>query len=219
MSTIKHFINDALRDSEIDEFLQKELERAGYGGVEITSTPLGTRVIISAMRLGIIIGRRGTAIRDLAKKIEEKFGLTNPQIAVAEIEVPELNPRIMASRIVDGLQRGIHFRRSGFWSLNRIMGAGALGAEIIISGKLRTRRHRYEKYRAGYIPSSGEPAIKNVKTAIRHVKLRPGILGVKVKIVPPDAEFPDRIKLTFPHLEVKETDNDDSIGKTVVGEE
>jgi len=219
MSTVKHFINEALKRTEISEFLQKELDRAGFGEVEITTTPLGTRVVIYAMRLGIVIGRRGTAIRELAKKLEEKFGLPNPQIAVAEVEFPELNPRIMAARIVDGLQRGIHFRRSGFWSLGKIMGAGALGAEITISGKLRTRRHRYEKYRAGYIPNSGEPAMRNVKIAVRHAKLKPGVLGVKVKIVPPDAKFPDRINIMFPSSGVEEMDNEGSIEEPISKEE
>ncbi|HIE22977.1 MAG TPA: 30S ribosomal protein S3, partial [Candidatus Korarchaeota archaeon] len=89
----------------------------------------------------------------------------------------------------------VHFRRAGFWALNQIMEAGALGAEIIISGKLRTERARYEKFRAGYLPKSGEPAMKYMRKAEVHVQLKPGIFGVKVRIMPPDAKFPDRIKI------------------------
>jgi small subunit ribosomal protein S3 len=136
MSIVKHFIDKSIRKVEIDEFLMKELERAGYAGAEITNTPLGARVIIYAMKPGIVIGRRGTTIRALTQLLEDKFNLMNPQIAVSEVEIPELHPGIMASRIKEALERGIHFRRSGFWALNRIMGAGALGAEIVISGKL-----------------------------------------------------------------------------------
>ncbi|MEM3041706.1 MAG: 30S ribosomal protein S3, partial [Nitrososphaerota archaeon] len=159
MSIVRHFIEDSVRNTEIDEFLAKELERSGYGGVEVTKTPLGTRVIIYATRPGIIIGRRGTNIRELSRLIEEKFKLPNPQIAVSEIEVPELNPRVMAWQIADALQRGLHFRRTCFWALNQIMGAGAVGAEIVIRGKLTSERHRYEKYQAGYLPRSGDPAL------------------------------------------------------------
>ena len=195
MSTIKHFISESVKKAQIDEFLQKELENAGYGGVEITRTPLGTHVVIYAMRPGVVIGRGGESIRQLAKTLEEKFGLPNPQISVAEIEVPELNAYIVASRIAAALRRGVHFRRAGFWALNRIMEAGALGAEIIISGKLRTERARYEKFRAGYLPKSGEPAMKYMRKAEVHVQLKPGIFGVKVRIMPPDAEFPDKIKI------------------------
>jgi len=195
MSYVKHFVSESIRKAEIDEFLWKEFERAGYGGVVITKTPLGTNIVIYAMRPGFVIGRGGETIKNLAKILEEKFNLPNPQISVAEIEVPELNPYVMASRIAAALRRGIHFRRVGFWALNQIMSAGALGAEIIISGKLRTERARAEKFRDGYIPKSGEPAMKYVKKAVTHVQLKPGIFGVKVLIVSPDASFPDEVKI------------------------
>jgi small subunit ribosomal protein S3 len=195
MSTIRHFIAENIRSLELDEFLEKELDRAGYGGVETTKTPLGTRLIIYAARPGVVIGRRGTNIRELTMLLEEKFSLPNPQIAISEIEIPELNAKIMASRIADALQRGIHFRRVGFWALNHIMKAGALGAEIIIKGKLQSRRHRYEKYREGYIPRSGDPALKNTRKAVTSVKLNQGILGVNVKIIPPGVTFPDQLSI------------------------
>jgi len=98
------------------------------------------------MRPGLVIGRGGETIKNLATTLEEKFKMPNPQISVAEIEIPELNAHIMASRVTSALSRGVHFRRAGFWALNQIMEAGALGAEIIISGKLRTDRSRYEKF-------------------------------------------------------------------------
>ncbi|MEM2557360.1 MAG: 30S ribosomal protein S3 [Candidatus Bathyarchaeia archaeon] len=195
MPFIKQLVNETIRKAEIDEFLWKEFERAGYGGVNITKTPLGTNIVIYAMRPGFIIGRGGETIKSLAKILEEKFNLPNPQISVAEIEVPELNPYVMASRIAAALRRGVHFRRVGFWALNQIMSAGALGAEIIISGKLRTERARAEKFRDGYIPKSGDPAMKYVKKAVAHVQLKPGIFGVKVIIVSPDAKFPDEIEI------------------------
>lgn len=194
MSTVKHFIDESVRNVEIDEYLAKDLERSGYGGMEITRTPLGTRVIIYAMKPGIVIGRRGSNIRDLSKVLEEKFKLSNPQIAVSEVEIPELDPRIMASRIAEALMKGTHFRRVGFWALNQIMKAGAMGVEIAIRGKLTTQRHRYEKYRAGYLPKAGDPVRRNVKCAVAHVKLKPGMLGINVKIIPPGSEFPDQIK-------------------------
>jgi small subunit ribosomal protein S3 len=195
MSAVKHFIEESVKRAEIDEFLKNEFERAGYGGVEITKTPLGTHMVIYTMRPGLVIGRGGQTIKELAITLEEKFGLPNPQISVAEIEIPELNPHVMASRITSGLKRGIHYRRSGYWALNRIMEAGALGAEIIISGVLRSRRARYEKFRAGYLPKSGDPAMKHMRKAVSHVQLKPGMLGVKVLIMPPEAEFPDQVQI------------------------
>lgn len=197
MSAIKHFIQESILRDELDTFLANELERAGYAGVELARTPLGARIIIYATKPGVVIGRRGTTIRELAKMVEDKFKLSNPQIAVSEIEVPELNARVMASQIADSLQRGLNFRRSGFWAVNQVMKAGALGVEVIIRGKLRTQRHRTEKYKTGYVPTSGDPALTNVRVAVHHVKLKQGLLGITVKIVPPDAVFPDLIKPEF----------------------
>ncbi len=201
MAVVKHFVSKAKKRAEIDEFLQKKLEKAGYGGVNIAETPLGTHIVIYAMRPGLVIGRSGETIRELAKTLEEKFGVSNPQISVSEIEVPELNPYIVATRIASALERGVHFRRAGFWALNQVMEAGALGVEIIISGKLRTERARYEKFRAGYLPKCGDPAMKYMRKAEVHVQLKPGIYGVKVRIMPPDAKFPDKLEIVEAPLE------------------
>jgi small subunit ribosomal protein S3 len=196
MSIVKRFITESIKKTEIDEFLQKKLERAGYGGVDLSKTPLGTHVVIYAMRPGIVIGRGGETIKELAITLEDNFKLANPQISVSEIEVPEFNAFVIASRVASALQRGVHFRRAGFWALNQVMEAGALGAEIVISGKLRTERARFEKFRAGYFPRCGDPALTYMKKAEAHVQLKPGIIGVRVKIMPPDAQFPDKIQIT-----------------------
>ncbi|MEM2105629.1 MAG: 30S ribosomal protein S3 [Candidatus Bathyarchaeia archaeon] len=195
MAAVKHFISESMKKTEIDEFLQKKLERAGYGGVTISRTPLGTHIVIYAMRPGLVIGRGGETIKELATILEEKFKVPNPQISVSEIEIPELNPYVVASRIASALERGVHFRRAGFWALNQVMEAGALGVEIVISGKLRTERARYEKFRAGYLPRCGDPPMKYMRKAEVHVQLKPGIFGVKVRIMPPDAVFPDKIQI------------------------
>jgi len=206
MSIVKHFITESMKKTEIDEFLQKKLEKAGYGGVSISKTPLGTHIVIYAMRPGLVIGRGGDTIKELASFLEQKFGVSNPQISVSEIEIPELNAYIVASRIASALQRGVHFRRAGFWALNQVMEAGALGAEIIIGGKLRTERARFEKFKAGYFPKCGAPALKYMRKAEVHVQLKPGIFGIKVRIMPPDAQFPDKIQIVEPTpLEKEET--------------
>jgi small subunit ribosomal protein S3 len=147
------------------------------------------------MRPGLVIGRGGETIKELAASLEEKFKLSNPQISVSEIEIPEFNASVVANRVSSALQRGVHFRRAGFWALNQVMEAGALGCEIVISGKLRTERARFEKFRAGYFPRCGEPALRFMKKAEAHVQLKPGMIGVRVKLMPPDAQFPDKIKI------------------------
>jgi small subunit ribosomal protein S3 len=195
MSVVKYFVTESIKRTEIDEFLQSKLERAGYGGVSISKTPLGTHIVIYAMRPGLVIGRGGETIRELASILEGKFTVSNPQISVSEIEIPELNAYVVASKLASALQRGVHFRRAGFWALNSVIEAGALGAEIVISGKLRTERARYEKFKSGYLPKCGDPPQRYMRKAEVHVQLKPGMFGIRVRIMPPDAQFPDKIKI------------------------
>ncbi len=195
MSIVRKIIKNNIERLKVDELLAKEYEQAGYGGITLTKTPMGAQINLYAMRPGRVIGKRGRAIKAASERLEKELGLPNPQITVIEVEVPELNPAIMAARIANALERGVHFRRSIFWSLRRIMDSGALGCEIILKGPLRSARSRFEKVVEGYVPKAGEPALRNVKKATIHVKMKRGTLGVTVKIVPPDAKFPDKISL------------------------
>ncbi len=205
MSVVKRIIRDNKERMAVDELLSREFEEAGYGGITLTKTPLGAQINLYTMRPGRVIGKRGKAIKDASEKLERKLGLTNPQITVVEIEVPELNAHIMAARVANALERGVHFRRAIFWSLRRIMDSGALGCEITLKGPIRSARARFEKVSEGYIPKAGEPSKKWLRHATIHVKQKRGILGVTVTIVPPDAKFPDKITLKdLPEIEYPE---------------
>jgi len=205
MSVVKRIIRDSIEKVEVDELLADEYEQAGYGGITLTKTPLGTQINLFAMRPGRVIGKRGRAIKEASERLERELGLANPQITVVEVEIPELNPRIMAARVANALERGVHYRRALFWSLRRIMESGALGCEIVLRGKLRSDRSRYEKVSEGYIPKSGDPALTYVKTYTIHVKMKKGTYGVTVTIVPPDAKFPDKVSLEgLPEIEYPE---------------
>ena len=187
-------MNNFAKNAEIDEFLQKELADAGYGGVDILKTPIGTRITVLVTRPGLVIGRRGIGIKELTLKMEKKFELPNPQISVAEVEIPELIPNIMCNRIAHTVMRGKAFRRAAIWTLNSIMNAGAMGAEIVISGKLRSDRSHYEKHKAGVVPKSGDTALKIVRIAHQDVLLKMGTYGIKVSIaindmIPPEVEI------------------------------
>jgi len=187
-----YFVKENARRAEIDEFLSQELKRAGYSKVEMNKTPLGTRVVVYAAKPGLVIGRRGQSIRDLTAVLEQQFGVQNPQISVATLEAPELDPKVVASQIAMALQRGIHFRRAAYWALQRTIEAGALGVEIAIRGKLTTDRARYEKYKAGYLPSVGEAIDRIVRFAVVDTQLKQGLFGIRVRIMPPNVSLPDR---------------------------
>jgi small subunit ribosomal protein S3 len=204
MSAVKYFIEQNSRKLAIDEFLSKELNAAGYGGVEIRKMPMKTEVVIHASRPGVVIGRRGAKIRELTYILENEFGIENVQIEVSEIENPWLDASVMASRLARQLERGVRFRRMAYWILRRVMRAGAIGCEIIVKGKLSSRRARYQKFKQGTIAKTGEPADVFVDSANDQAVLKPGVIGITVRIMKPDAKLPGVIQIKTPKPKKKE---------------
>ncbi len=207
MSTKAHFIRGSIQRVEIDEFLSKELKKAGYAGVDLQKTALGTNVIIYASKPGLVIGRRGRNIQQLMEILEKRFKVENPQISVQETEKPELNARVMANRLATELERGANYRRASYFILRRIMSAGALGCEIIISGKITSQRAKYRKFRQGVLVKCGEPADKYVEEAVAYALLKPGVMGVKVRIMLPNTVMPDAVEVKKEKIETAEAGN------------
>ena len=198
MSAVKYFIDQNARRLMIDEFLAKELNSAGYGGVEIRKMPMRTEVVIHASRPGVVIGRRGSKIRELTEILESDFQVSNVQVEVSEIENPWLSALVMSSRLARQLERGVRYRRMAYWILRRVMRAGAVGCEIIVKGKLSSRRARYQKFRQGTIAKTGEPADIFVDEADDTAILKPGAIGIKVRIMKPDSKLPGIIQVKKP---------------------
>lgn len=196
MSAIKNVMKSNYRNMELDEYLAASLKDAGYGGVDVQKTPIGTRITLYVTRPGLVIGRKGVGIKDITSKLEEKFGLTNPQISVMEVAVPELNPKIMCNRIAQLIERGTAFRRACLWTINTISNAGALGVEVTVAGKLRSERAHFEKHTSGVLPKSGDIAEKVVKVGVTHVRTKMGLMGIQLRIalkneMPQDFEYSD----------------------------
>ena len=167
---------------ELNEYLSSSLSEAGYGGAEVQKTPIGTKITLFVIRPGLVIGRKGSGIRDLTTRLEQQFNLENAQVSVTEVTKPELNPNIMANRIAQLIERGTAFRRASLWTINTIMGAGAMGVEITISGKLRGERAHFEKHSAGTIPKSGKVAEEVVRSSTNSILTKMGLVGIKLKI-------------------------------------
>lgn len=180
------------------EHLIKRTERAGFGGLDIQRTPLGTRVTLLAERPGLIIGRKGRAVKALTEEMISEFDFDNPQIEVEEVQNPALNAQIMADKLASALERGWHFRRAGHSTVRRIMDAGARGCQVTISGKLTGRRHRTEKFKEGHIKHCGEPKLTWMREGFAIAKVKLGVIGVKVLIMESDAELPDEIRIIPP---------------------
>ena len=194
MASERKFVRENAKRSLIKKFLLKEIEGAGFGGMSIQRTPIGTRVNILVERPGMVIGKSGSKIKELTDSIRTKFDVDNPQIEIQESgSGSSLNAQIMAEKLAEALERGWHFRRAGHSTVRRIMQAGAKGCQVIISGKLTGERHRTEKFTEGHVKYCGETAKQVMDIGFAVAKLKPGVLGVKVRIMRPDAKLPDEI--------------------------
>ena len=189
------FIEQGLQRSQIDEFFAEELARAGYGGMELAPTPMGMQIVLKAEKPGMVIGKGGKNIRKITTQLEERFDLEDPQIDVQEVDEPDLNAQIVADRLANALERGWYFRKAGHTTIDRIMESGALGAEIVLSGKVTGNRGRVEKFNRGYIKHNGEPAEEIVDHGKGVAVMKLGTIGVNVKIIPPNAELPDDFEI------------------------
>ena len=203
MADEHQFIHDGLQRTRIDEFFSAELSRAGYGGMEVAKTPMGTQIVLKAEKPGMVIGKGGKNIRKITTELEERFDLEDPQVDVQEVDEPDLNAQIVADRLANALERGWYFRKAGHTTIDRIMDAGALGAEIVLSGKVTGARSRVEKFNRGYVKHNGEPAEEIVDSGVGTAVMKLGTIGVRVKIIPPDAKLPDDFEV-YEDVEVAE---------------
>jgi len=207
MTGERNFIRENTNRILIKEFLIKKIEGAGFGGMNIQRTPMGTRINILVERPGMVIGKGGSKIKELTEAIREQFNVDNPQIEIEEAGgKASLNAQIMAEKLAEALERGWHFRRAGHSTVRRIMDAGAKGCQIIIAGKLTGARHRTEKFTQGHVKYCGETAKEVMDIGYAVAKLKAGVLGVKVRIMDPDAKLPDEIKLHIPETEKPKED-------------
>ncbi|MDR2944308.1 MAG: 30S ribosomal protein S3 [Methanosarcinales archaeon] len=195
MAVEKKFVKDGYTKASLDEHFAKQLGRSGYGGMNMSRTPLGTQITIYSEKPGMVIGKAGKVIRKLTQDVVDIYGVDNPQIDAQEVKKSELNAQIMANRLASSIERGWYFRKAGTNTIRAVMAAGALGCEVIISGKLTGARARTEKFIDGYVKHSGHPAEQIVDTGYAVAVKKLGTLGCRVKIVQPGAVLPDAFKM------------------------
>ncbi len=211
-SIVRKLLEENIRNWEVKEFLEYELARYGFVKADIVRTPFGTRITVWAERPSAIMSRRSRLYRELVQKLQRKFGLENVRINARPVLNPDLNAKIVACRIARAMAKGIKFRRAARIALARVLAAGARGVEIKIDGKLTSERSRFEKYTIGKMIKNGQDAIDKVDKATVYVLLKPGIYGIKVRIVPPNVKLVDDVTIKKPEevqkllAEVKEAE-------------
>jgi small subunit ribosomal protein S3 len=202
----RDFVKQNKKEFQIQEFVVKSLGNVGHSMTRMQRTPLGEKIIIYASRPGLVVGREGKNIKKLTAALKKRFRLENPQIEIAEVENINLDANIVAERIASSLERfGISkFKGVGHKVMADVMGAGALGIEIIISGKVPSSRARRWRFYQGYLKKCGDIALTGVDTSYSSAKLKSGVVGIQVRIMPPETKLPDHIELLEEKQEVIE---------------
>ena len=206
----RKFVAEKLKEFQIQEYIGKTLGDVGQSHIKLQKTPLGEKIIIFASRPGLVVGRGGENIRRLTKHLKEDFGLENPQIEISEVENINLDANIVAERIATSLERfgSSKFKGVGHKSIENVMAAGALGVEILISGKIPGSRAKRWRFYKGYLKKCGDISITGIRTAYKTANLKKGVIGIQVRIMPPDIELPDKIEFV---KEVVVEENDDEV--------
>ena len=192
-NTIRKTIHRNVERELVREYLLRETERAGYGGLKFNRTPEGTEVTIQAEMVGRVYGRRGKTIRELNDRLRDDFDLFQPQLQVEEIDEPRLNAQVMASRLASSIERGWFFRRAGHGTVQNIMDAGARGCLVILSGKITGARHRVQKFQKGHIKYCGQTALDVMESGFATAVKKLGTVGCTVKIMRPGTRLPHEI--------------------------
>lgn len=186
LSKKRKFVAHGVFYAELNEFLKRELSEDGYSGVELRITPTITEIIIRATRPQSVLGDKGKRIRELTSVIQKRFNTQNNVELYAErVKNKGLSAIAQAEALRYKLLAGLPVRRACYSVLKGVMEANAKGCEVIVSGKLRAQRAKSMKFKEGYMIKTGQPTRDYMDTAIRHVYMKQGVLGIKVKIMLP----------------------------------
>jgi small subunit ribosomal protein S3 len=191
----RKFVAENLKEFQIEEYLRSTLGKAGLSYIKMQRTPLGEKILICSSRPGLIVGKSGSNIARLTKDMKEKFHLENPQIELLEEENPMNDANIVAEGISNSLERfgTARFKGIGHKAIMDVMSAGARGVEVLISGKVPSSRAKTWRFWMGYLKKSGDIAVSGVDTAYSSAKLKTGVVGVQVRIMPSTTNMPDDV--------------------------
>lgn len=193
----RDFIKQKVKEQSIHEFITKNLNNVGHSNTKMIRTPMGEKIVVYASRPGLVVGREGQNIKKITAQLKKKFKLENPQMEISEIENINLDAQVVAERIASALERfgSSRFKGVGHKVMADVMNSGALGIEIVISGKIPSARARKWRFYSGYLKKCGDIALTGVKSAYARAELKSGTVGIKVKIMPPDIKLHDKIRL------------------------
>jgi len=209
MNKKKKFVKDGVFYAELNDFLAEELAEDGYAGCEVRVTPTRTEVIIRATRPRQVVGEQGRRVREITALVQKRFRFQKGQIILfaEKIRNKGLSALSQAQAVKFRLMQGLSVRRAAYSVVKFIMDKGAKGCEVVVTGKLRGQRAKAMKFRDGLMIHAGDITNYYVEKAVKHVHLRQGVIGIKVKIMLPHdptgqegivKDLPDAVKIEDP---------------------
>lgn len=204
----RKIVAQKMKEFQIQEFISQSLHNTGQSHTKVQRTPMGEKIVVYTSRPGLIVGKSGQNIKKLTQTIRKKFELENPQIEIAEVENVNLDAQIVAERIAQSLERfgSARFKGVAHQVMQDVLGAGALGVEVVISGKVPSARAKSWRFNQGYLKKCGDIAVSKVLKAYATAKLKSGVVGIKVRIMPPNIVLPDKLTIVENSEEIAATD-------------
>ncbi len=190
------FIEQGMKKIQLEQYLKKQLDRAGFTGLHLVKTPLVTRIVLNVARPGLAIGKGGQNIRQLTEDIGKHFGIDNPQLEIQDIKEPALDAKATVDKMVELIERGFSWKSVAFRTVRSVQEAGAQGVELVLKGKLSGKGGRKRKHRVlhGYMKKVGNQ-VKLVDTAKASAYPKAGAIGIKLSIIKPGVVFPDKVDI------------------------
>jgi small subunit ribosomal protein S3e len=192
-STKKKFVADGVFKAEVHELLMNALADFGFSGMEcnFTKSAIEVRVVVSKFNeLMDTTKSSSIKIKELELLIKQRYGFNrtnnmNFTLFVKRANHNGINAHEQAEYLKKRFMLGVPVRTGALSVIRQMLRKGAKGCEVIISGKLRQQRAKSMKFRDGYMVHTGEPKIYFMHTAVRHLEMRQGIIGIKVRIMLP----------------------------------
>lgn len=167
-------------DLAIRDLIEEQHDNAGISRIQIERFPNQVQITLHTARPGIVIGRKGAAVKELRQKLENMTG-KNVRVEVEEIEQPDMDAHLVAENIAGQLERRISHSRAMKRAASQAMRQGAEGIKIMVAGRLGgSEMSRSEWVREGRVPLQTLRADIDYGTAEADTTF--GKIGVKVWI-------------------------------------
>jgi len=187
-SDAKEYSEQVLEDYKVRKYLQSKIGNAGLVQVDIERSLTKIKIVLFVSRPGVVIGRGGVNLEQVKKEVERILNVSKLKkdklkvdLRVEEVKDADLSAKLVAERIAEQLIKRFPHRRAISQAMERVMGAGAQGVKISISGRIGGAEiARNEKYHEGNIPT--QTIRSNIDYFHAPAKTRSGYVGIKVWI-------------------------------------